>query len=722
MPTVFVKGKQVPVSDDFFNLPPEEQEATVQRIADQIAFEAIIGLHRPGNSSTNISAKADRELSAGEYAEDAVKSFGVGVAKGGIGLAGLGGDVREGILGASNLVAEKLGTSPENAKWFTEMARDGLRTIPVLPLLSGPTSAELTDIVRQATAPAPTVTQLVTGDRPQSFIDRRPRSTLGEYAQTTGEFAPAALAGPGGIIRKTAMTVIPAALSETGGQVVRASGHEEYEPWARLGGALLGGGLVFANDLLRLAKPPGAALDAERLASTEPAPLAVKVRPKAIKRDAKSASPLDDIDATAGRKHTAAGHDIDTTPMPTGASGKSDLKKDFVRPLRKSLGNDSSARTSNIANAKLPQQHFLTEGLERKRHNYPPDQVITDDIAAHADATMDKIYTRPAIAAGKLRQSTTTDAKQNIFEPPTRPQRPFEADFPNGAITDEAGNLLVDKYGNPLIAKYRPGRRTLGGGDIGLSHGEFHNLGEDLIKGKIEVVPHGTLGRNGKSLGEMSYIEATNEPRAIRVVDNLSKKDKNLIKSHEAAHAVDVATGRQPIDTPEMQANLERIYSDLATGIDRGLPLTLPSSRGYGGTRTRDELMGEGFRAAITNPNYFKSVAPKTYDILAERIRNSKIAHLLQLNSLAAAAAAGLGLLGRREDSQAGGLPRPSDVRQGPPERDSPTPPPAIRDIANALIRRDLSPQAPKKGEFHGLVKALIESRRAASPNSGPRL
>jgi hypothetical protein len=364
---------------------------------------------------------------------------------------------------------------------------------------------------------------------------------------------------------------------------------------ARLGGGLLGGGLVFADDLLRLAKPPGAALDAERFAPTETVPLAVKVRPNAIKRDAETASSLDDIDAPAGRKHTTAGHDIDATPMPIGASEKSDLKKDFVRPFRKSPGNVGSARTSNVASAKSPHQHFLTEGLERKRHNYPPDQANADDVATHADATIDKIHTRPAIAAGKLRQSTTTDAKQKIFEPPTRPQRPFEADFPNGAITDEAGNLLVDKYGNPLIAKFRPGRRTLGGGDIGLSHDEFHNLGEDLIKRKIEVVPYGTLGRNRKSLGEMSYIEATNEPRTIRVVDNLSKEDKNLIKSHEAAHAVDVATGRQPIDTPEMQADLERIYSDLATGIDRGLPLTLPSSRGYGGTRTRDELMVKGF-------------------------------------------------------------------------------------------------------------------------------
>jgi len=43
MPTIIVKGRRVPVSDDFFNLPPEDQEATIRQIGDRIAFEAITG-------------------------------------------------------------------------------------------------------------------------------------------------------------------------------------------------------------------------------------------------------------------------------------------------------------------------------------------------------------------------------------------------------------------------------------------------------------------------------------------------------------------------------------------------------------------------------------------------------------------------------------------------------------------------------------------------------
>lgn len=43
MPTIIVKGRRVQVSDDFFNLPHEDQEATIRQIGDRIAYEAITG-------------------------------------------------------------------------------------------------------------------------------------------------------------------------------------------------------------------------------------------------------------------------------------------------------------------------------------------------------------------------------------------------------------------------------------------------------------------------------------------------------------------------------------------------------------------------------------------------------------------------------------------------------------------------------------------------------
>lgn len=68
--------------------------------------------------------------------------------------------------------------------------------------------------------------------------DYQPQTTAGAYARTAGEFAPAAIAGPGGVLRKAAMTAVPAAISETAGQLTEGTA---AEPWARAGGALAGG-------------------------------------------------------------------------------------------------------------------------------------------------------------------------------------------------------------------------------------------------------------------------------------------------------------------------------------------------------------------------------------------------------------------------------------------------------------------------------------------------
>lgn len=68
--------------------------------------------------------------------------------------------------------------------------------------------------------------------------DYQPKTTAGEYARTVGEFAPAALAGPGGVLAKTAMATIPAVTSETAGQLTEGT---VAEPYARVGGALAGG-------------------------------------------------------------------------------------------------------------------------------------------------------------------------------------------------------------------------------------------------------------------------------------------------------------------------------------------------------------------------------------------------------------------------------------------------------------------------------------------------
>lgn len=64
-----------------------------------------------------------------------------------------------------------------------------------------------------------------------------PQTTAGEYAQTIGEFAPAALA-PGGVVARAANVAIPAVASETAGQLTEDTW---AEPYARVAGAVAGG-------------------------------------------------------------------------------------------------------------------------------------------------------------------------------------------------------------------------------------------------------------------------------------------------------------------------------------------------------------------------------------------------------------------------------------------------------------------------------------------------
>ena len=65
-----------------------------------------------------------------------------------------------------------------------------------------------------------------------------PRSRAGRYAGTIGEFAPGALAGPGGMVRKTAMAAVPAIALEAAGELASGS---PAEPYVRTAAAIAAG-------------------------------------------------------------------------------------------------------------------------------------------------------------------------------------------------------------------------------------------------------------------------------------------------------------------------------------------------------------------------------------------------------------------------------------------------------------------------------------------------
>lgn len=192
--------------------------------------------------------EAKPALSAGETAADMGKSGAVGIAKGLIGLAGMPGDLTSLVGRGADWAAEKLtGERPQVAG-------------SILP---------------------------TSGDMLSKLKFYEPQSTAGKYAQTVGEFAPAAAMGPGGLARKAVTQVaIPAIASEAAGQATEGTA---AEPWARaaagVGAGLAGGAASALRGAPQAVAPTLDAIQAARNADYAAVRnLGVTVRPAAVQR------------------------------------------------------------------------------------------------------------------------------------------------------------------------------------------------------------------------------------------------------------------------------------------------------------------------------------------------------------------------------------------------------------------------------------------------------
>lgn len=92
----------------------------------------------------------------------------------------------------------------------------------------------------------------------QNHLGKYPQAqtTAGAYANTIGQFAPNLLAPEESVPAKLGRLLVPAVASETAGQITKGT---ELEPWARFGGALLGGTVQGTAESL-LGKPDAIAI------------------------------------------------------------------------------------------------------------------------------------------------------------------------------------------------------------------------------------------------------------------------------------------------------------------------------------------------------------------------------------------------------------------------------------------------------------------------------
>lgn len=186
-------------------------DGTDPETINKVMLEAIGGGQQPQpvEGAGRFAAKPQPGLALPEVdpIADTVKSAGAGLARGAIGMAGLPGTV------------EQLGRMGINygAKQF------GATGDVVSPETKLPTGADLQKKAEGYTG---------------KFYE--PKTAVGRYAGAIGEFAPG-LAFPGGVAQRVLGNVVgPAVASETAGELTKGT---SWEPWARVGGAVAGGGL-----------------------------------------------------------------------------------------------------------------------------------------------------------------------------------------------------------------------------------------------------------------------------------------------------------------------------------------------------------------------------------------------------------------------------------------------------------------------------------------------
>jgi len=220
----------------------------------------------------------------------------------------------------------------------------------------------------------------------------------------------------------------------------------------------------------------------------------------------------------------------------------------------------------------------------------------------------------------------------SIFDPFPRPPRDFALDYPKGAQTDSAGNLTRTMDDDEIRARYLVGRRVEGGADEALSPKEFDALATATTGRPAEIVASSAIKGDAGRLTTSGY----RNPTGIALNRDLPEKKVPRVYAHELGHTVDELAGQ--IDVKGLDTELRFVYNAGVTGQERTTRQTLPQHVGYKDEDVPREYMAEAIRAYMTDPNWLKSVAPKTAKRIRERVnRDDKLGKIIQFNTLAPA-------------------------------------------------------------------------------------
>jgi len=181
------------------------------------------------------TSKPDMSLTG--YATDLGKSLVSGLGKGVAYLGGMGGDLQslaKSIDPFEDLAKKFDENFPEASKFMKEESAKTMKS----PLMQKAGSGDVPGVGGEGVG-LPTSDQIKTQITDKTGGFHEPETTPGKYAEKVGEYVPAAVFGPGSILRKLiTQAAIPAVGDETAGELTKGT---KYEPYARAAGGVFGG-------------------------------------------------------------------------------------------------------------------------------------------------------------------------------------------------------------------------------------------------------------------------------------------------------------------------------------------------------------------------------------------------------------------------------------------------------------------------------------------------
>lgn len=224
----------------------------------------------------------------------------------------------------------------------------------------------------------------------------------------------------------------------------------------------------------------------------------------------------------------------------------------------------------------------------------------------------------------------------NIYNPPPKPARMIAMDYPEGVPADAMGRITHDMEGRPLRSAFIAGRSGgNGAAETAIAPAQYDAISEGLFGSLPESVAAREIGGDaGKFIMRPSATGDRTE-YFVKSSKALPPQKQARVQAHEIAHGIDEISGR--IDTSNLRRELQAVYHDLNNqDLSPRAKSWTPEAAGYKGADVDREYMSEAIRAYMTDPNYMKTVAPKTAAAIRAAVNsNPRLSKTVQFNSLA---------------------------------------------------------------------------------------